>query len=170
MRKRWCHDHKSRTSDNWERARDMVRWVVLHAVPYIRLSLRLENTQGSLQSEIPGSNSETWEGGSSVMVWTGVSWYSILLVLLLPFMAELLQGSTWTDWLIRCIPWSRRFFRTTMQFSKTTAGTVQSWFREHEGNFNIFPGQHSHQIWTLLNHSGLFWRLVWGTDSHLQHL
>jgi hypothetical protein len=26
-----------------------------------------------------------------------------------------------------------------------TAGTVQSWFEEHEMNF-IFPGQHGHQI------------------------
>jgi hypothetical protein len=25
-------------------------------------------------------------------------------------------------------------------------------------NFNIFPGQHSHQISTSLNHSGEFWR------------
>jgi hypothetical protein len=37
-------------------------------------------------------------------------------------------------------------------------------------NFNIFPGQHNHQIWTWLNHSGQFWRLEWGIDSHLQHL
>jgi hypothetical protein len=27
-----------------------------------------------------------------------------------------------------------------------TAGTVQSWFVEHKVNFNIFPGQHNHQI------------------------
>jgi hypothetical protein len=36
-------------------------------------------------------------------------------------------------------------------------------------NFSIFPGQHIHQIWTSLYHSGQFWRLEWGTDSHLQH-
>jgi hypothetical protein len=36
--------------------------------------------------------------GGSVMVW------GILLVLLLPFMAELLQGSMWIGWVIRCIP------------------------------------------------------------------
>jgi hypothetical protein len=59
MRKRWCHDHKTWTSGNCKRARDMVRWVVLHAVPYIRKGWHLENTQGSLQSEMPGSNSET---------------------------------------------------------------------------------------------------------------
>jgi hypothetical protein len=37
-------------------------------------------------------------------------------------------------------------------------------------NFNIFAGQHSHHIWTSFKHSGQFWRLEWGTDSHLQHL
>jgi hypothetical protein len=37
-------------------------------------------------------------------------------------------------------------------------------------NFNIFHGQHSHQIWTSQNNSDWFWRLEWGTDSHLQHL
>jgi hypothetical protein len=25
-------------------------------------------------------------------------------------------------------------------------------------NFSIIPGQHNHQIWTSLNHSGQFWR------------
>jgi hypothetical protein len=59
MRKRWCHDHKTWTSGNWKRASDMVRWVILHAVPYIRKNLRLENTQGSLQSGMSGSNSKT---------------------------------------------------------------------------------------------------------------
>jgi hypothetical protein len=38
-----------------------------------------------------------------------------------------------------------------------------------KGNF-IFPGQHSHHIWTSLNHSGQSWRLEWGADSHLHHL
>jgi hypothetical protein len=33
MRKRWCHDHKTWTPDNWKRMRDMASWVVLHAVP-----------------------------------------------------------------------------------------------------------------------------------------
>jgi hypothetical protein len=35
-------------------------------------------------------------GGGSVMVWAAISWYSILLVPLVPFIAELRQGSTWT--------------------------------------------------------------------------
>jgi hypothetical protein len=43
-------------------------------------------------------------GGGSAMVWAAMSWYNILLVPLLPFTAKLLQGSTWTGWVSRCIP------------------------------------------------------------------
>jgi hypothetical protein len=39
--------------------RDMVRWVVLHIVLYIRKGLHLENNQENLQSGMPGSSSET---------------------------------------------------------------------------------------------------------------
>jgi hypothetical protein len=35
-----------------------------------------------------------------------------------------------------------------------TAGTVQSWFEEHEGELLPWPAQSPH-----LNHSGQFWRL-----------
>jgi hypothetical protein len=116
----WCHDHKTWTSDNWKRARDMVSWVVLHAVPHIRRSLRLENIQGSLQSGMPGSVPTVKHVGGFMKVWAAVSWCSILLVPLLPLKAKLLEGSTWTGWVNRCSPWSRRYFRTTIQFSKTT--------------------------------------------------
>jgi hypothetical protein len=66
--------------------------VVLHADPYIMKSLCLENTQGSLQSGMPGSNNETQgrfcDGlGSNIVV---------LCVPLLPFMAKLLQVGTHT--------------------------------------------------------------------------
>jgi hypothetical protein len=99
-----------------------------------------------------------------------------LLVPLLLSMAELLQGSTWAGWVLRCIPWSRRYYRTTMQFSKkiVTPSTRLELFSHAlkimKVNFSIFPGQQSHQIWTLWNHCGQFWRLNWGIDSHLQHL
>jgi hypothetical protein len=136
------------TSDNWKRAHDMVRWVVLHAVPYFMFG---EHPRKPTILFCDGL-------GSNIVI-------SILLVSLLPFMTELLQGSTWTGWVIRCIPWSRRYFWRTMQFSKDdnapsyTAGTVHS-LKSMKVNFSIFPGQHNH----------LFWRLEWGTDSHLQHL
>jgi hypothetical protein len=65
--------------------RDMIWRVVLNAAPYLRKSLRLENTRGSLQFGMPGSNSGTREGGGSVMVWATMSWYSTPSVPLLPF-------------------------------------------------------------------------------------
>jgi hypothetical protein len=48
--KRWCHDHRTWTSENRKRARDAFGWVVLHTVLYIRKSLRLENSQRSLNA------------------------------------------------------------------------------------------------------------------------
>jgi hypothetical protein len=56
----------------------MIKQVILHAVAYIRKILCLENTQGSVQSGMPGSTVKH-EGGS-VTVWAAISWYSILLV------------------------------------------------------------------------------------------
>jgi hypothetical protein len=60
---------------------------------------------------ILNSRFEQWNTGgwgvNSVMVLAAISWYSILLVPLLPFMAKLLQGNTWIGWLIGWIPWSR---------------------------------------------------------------
>jgi hypothetical protein len=37
-------------------------------------------------------------------------------------------------------------------------------------NFNIFPVQRYHQIWTSLDHSGQLWRVQWGTDFHFHLL
>jgi hypothetical protein len=102
-------------------------------------------------------------GGGSVMVWA--QYRCILLVPLLPFMAELLQGSTLTVWVIRYILWPRRYFRTMMHFSKTTMSPLTQLelfshgLKSVKTNFNIFSGQHNHQIWTSLKHSGQFWRL-----------
>jgi hypothetical protein len=60
-RKRWCHDHKTWTSEKSKHSRGMVWWIFLHSVPYIRKSLRLESAQGSAESGIPGCNIDTRE-------------------------------------------------------------------------------------------------------------
>jgi hypothetical protein len=84
MRKGWCHDHKSWTSDNLETREWYGQMNLLHALPYIRRKcLRLENTQVSLQSGMPNSNSETrrklCDGlGSNIMV----QYYVVLTITL----------------------------------------------------------------------------------------
>jgi hypothetical protein len=105
------------------------------------------------------------QGGGSVIVRATISWYIILLVPLLPFMAKLPQGSMWTGWVIRCIPWSRCYFKTMMQLSKMTKPPFTQLelfshgFKSMKVNFNIFPSQHNHQIWISLNNSDQFWTL-----------
>jgi hypothetical protein len=127
--------------------RDMVRCVVFHAVPYIRKSLCLENTQGSLKSGMTGSVPTVKHRGGSVMVWAAVLWYSTLLVPLLPFMAELLEGSTWAGWVIRCIhPMIQTLFPSNdAVFQDDNAPFTQLELFSHclksmKVNLNIFPG------------------------------
>jgi hypothetical protein len=61
-------------------------------------------------------------------------------------------------------PMMGRYFRTTMQFSKTMSSFTRLELISHglkimKVNFNMFPGQHNYQILTTLNHSGQLWRL-----------
>jgi hypothetical protein len=91
--------------------------------------------------------------GSNVMI----SWYSILLV---PTMAELLQGSTWTSWVIKVHPMSQKLFPNNDAVFQDdsvpihTAGTVQSWFEEHECELQHHPW--SEQSPVLNNHGVSF--------------
>jgi hypothetical protein len=39
-----------------------------------------------------------------------------------------------------------------------TAGSIQSWFEEHENVLQRVLWPNNHQISTTLNHSGQFWR------------
>jgi hypothetical protein len=99
-------------------------------------------------------------GGDSVTVWAVISWYSTLFAPLLPFMAELLPGSTWSGWIIRCIPRFRRYFRTTTQFEKTLvppfaqAELFSHGLKSTKVNFNIYSGQKNLNIieplWSVL--------------------
>jgi hypothetical protein len=89
MRKRWCHYHKTWTSDIWKLAHDLVRWVVLHAVPYARKSSHFWRTPKEAYNPECLVLTVKHRGGS-VMVGAAIWWYSILLVPLLPFMSQLL--------------------------------------------------------------------------------
>jgi hypothetical protein len=96
---------------------------------------------------------EKHEGGS-VMTWAAVSWYYAG-----PVITH--HGRI-----------TAHYFQTTMKFSKTTMQLelFRHGLKSMKVNFSIFPGQHSHQISTILNHSGQFWRLERGKDVHFQQL
>jgi hypothetical protein len=141
MRNGWRNDHKSWTSDNWTWVRDVVRWVVLHAVPYTRKSLRLDNTQGSLQSGMPGSTVK--HGWDSVMVWAAISWYSVGSIIALH---GRITAKEYMDRLGNQVhPMIKTLFPsndTVFQDNNApihTAITVLSWFEEHEGELQHLP-------------------------------
>jgi hypothetical protein len=64
-----------------------------------------------------------------------------------------------------------RYFRTTMQFPKTTVGTVQSWFEEHEGELQHRPWPAQSPDLNIIEPlCAIFSRLQRGTDFRLQNL
>jgi len=73
--------------------------------------------------------------GGSVMIWAAISWYSAGPIITL---VKLLPVTTWTFLVTRYILWSRCYltnnnaiFRDDSLFIHT-AGSVLSWFEEHE--------------------------------------
>jgi hypothetical protein len=83
---------------------------------------------------------------SCVMVRAAISWYSILLVSLLPFMAELLQRSMCVDGLGNQVypTIQTLFLKNDAAFQDDiaplhTVGIVQSLFEEHEGELQHLP-------------------------------
>jgi hypothetical protein len=86
--------------------------------------------------------------GASVMVWAEISQYSPIIT----FHGQI-SAKEYVDRLGNQVhPVIRRYFRTTMQFSKMTGPPFtqlelfsDSW-KSMKVTFNIFPGQHNHQI------------------------
>jgi hypothetical protein len=119
---------------------------VLQAVPYIGKSLRLENTQGSRQSRMPGSNSETrgkfCDGlGSSIVVQSHyyLSW---------PNYCKGVLGRLGN----RAHPMIQTLFPNNDAVFQDYNAPVTQWelfshsLKSMKVNFGIFPGQHNHQI------------------------
>jgi hypothetical protein len=103
----------------------------------------LENIKGRLQSRTPGSNSKAWgmfyDGlGSSVMVLYSVG-PSITLN------GRITARCAWTCWFNQLHPMIQMLFlKNDAVFQDDssyihTAGTVQSWFEEHEGELQHLP-------------------------------
>jgi hypothetical protein len=134
--------------------------------------LRLKNTQGSLQSGMTDSNSETrgrfYDGlGSNIVVqYSGVPIITLHDRITASEHVDMLGNQVY-PMIQTLFPKKDTVFQDDDNASIHTARTVQSWFEEHEGELSIFPGQHNHQVCTSLNHSGQFWRLKLGTVPHL---
>jgi hypothetical protein len=105
----------------------------------MRRSLHLENTQGAHNPEclVPTVK----QGGDCVMVWVARSWYSILLIPSLPFMAREYMNRLGNQVhpLIQTL-----FLNNDVVFHDDnapihTAETVQSWFEEKEGELKDLP-------------------------------
>jgi hypothetical protein len=127
-----CHDRKTWTWDNWKRALGVVRWAVLHAVPYIM----------------------------KIYIWITPKEVYIPKCII-P------TGSTWTGWVISCIPWSRCYFRTLKQFSKTTIPPSHSWkclvMAWRAWRWTSTSSLVGTSTRFEHHHSGQFWRLEWRT-------
>jgi hypothetical protein len=146
---------KPRHQTTGKRARHMVSWVVLHAVPYIRKSLRFWGHPR--KPTILNAWVQQYNTGE-VLWWFGqqyrgtVFWWSHYY----PLWPNHYKGTNGR---------ASHDFRTTMQFSRTTIPTFTQLelfshgLKSMKVNFNIFPGQQNHQI-----------SAEWGTYSHLQHL
>jgi hypothetical protein len=118
---------------------------VLHSVPHIKKSLRLENTQGSLKSVMPGSNSETrgrfCDGlGSRIVVQYCVG-----------HIITLHGRITAREYVDRLGNQVHPMINNDAVLQDDSAhihaaGTIQSWFEEHEGELQHRPWQHNHQF------------------------
>ena len=120
---------------------NMVTWVVLYIVPYIRPGFCLENAQVSLYFWMPGSNSETW--GGSVTIWVAISWYSSGPIFTVN--GRNIAGD-YVDILdneVHCIV-QMLFPNNDAVFQDDsspihTARSVQSWFEEHKDALQHLP-------------------------------
>jgi hypothetical protein len=110
---------------------------------------------------MPGSNSEIWRrfcdgSGSSIMVQ-----YSLGPIITLD--GRILQGNMWTGWIIAATHDLDVISEQQCSFPRPTIPTFTHLELFSHGlrnmNFSIFPGEHSHHIFTALNHSGQFWIL-----------
>jgi hypothetical protein len=150
-----CHDHKTWTSNNQTTGN---AWYsqMSHFFMLFPTSGRVYIWRTSKEAYNPNAWFQQWNTWE-VLWWFEQQYCGILLDPLLPFMAELLQGSVWTGWVIRCIPW---FLNNNAVFQDNGSFTQLELFshglKSIKVNFNIIPCQHSRHILTSLNHSGQF--------------
>jgi len=119
----------------------MVRFVIPHVVPNIRLSFCLENTQEAYNTECLVPTVKC--GGGSMMMWAAISWYSARPVITLngritasDYMHIL--GNDVHPVVQQLFPNSDVVFQDDISPIRT-ARSVQSWFGEHEDALYQIP-------------------------------
>jgi hypothetical protein len=119
MLKRQCHDHKTKTSDNWKRIMWLDDSTFTPGQVYVR---KIPKEACNSECLVPAVKR------LGEYVFFGQQHRGILLVPLLPCMAELLQGSTWTGLGNRPHPMIQTQFPNSdsVLHDDRTAGTVQS--------------------------------------------
>jgi hypothetical protein len=136
-------DYETWTSDDWKRH---VMWPDESPFTLLPTSGRVYVSRATKEAYNPECLVPTVKHvGGSVKIWAAVLWYSILLVPLLHFMTELLRGCTWTVLDNQVNPMMQTLLPNNDAVFQGdsapihTAGSVQSWFEEHEDELQHLP-------------------------------
>jgi hypothetical protein len=146
MRKRWCHDHKTWISDNQTTGKARETWSDESSFTLFPTSLTICVWRISKEAYNPENLVPTVKhGGTSVMVWTAISWYSIGPILTL-------HGQiTAREYVERLGNQAHPMIRTLFPKNDAVFQVAQLELFNHglksmKVNFNIFPGQHNHHV------------------------
>jgi hypothetical protein len=153
MRKRRFHDHETWTPDKWKHVISSDESSFTLFPPFIRKSLHLENTS------------------KYSMIWN--AWFQWWKATRRGFYDDF----DYVDRLDNHIPWSRRYFWTTKQYSKATVPPstqlklFNKGWKSRKVNFNIFHGWLAQSLdFKISELLKSVLETKWGTDSHLQLL
>jgi hypothetical protein len=109
------------------------------------------------------------------MVWATISWYSVGPIITLHGRNTVREcedrlGNQVHHMIQTLFPNNDAVFQEDNAPPFTQLERFSHGSKSIQVKFNIFPGQHNHQIWISLNHSGRYLRLGLGKDSKVQHL
>jgi hypothetical protein len=167
LHKRWCHDHKTSTWDNWNvhvmwpDESSFTLFLALWGVYIWRRPREIYN----LKCLAPTVKHE-----GSMMVWTAISWYRVGAIITFH---GLITAREYVNRFSQMHPIIQTLFQNNdagFQGNSVpihTAGTVCLVMKV---NLSIFPGQHNQQIWTYWTTLVSYRGLAWGADSYQLHL
>jgi hypothetical protein len=143
VHKLWCHDHKTWTSDNWKHAHDIATLFHTSGRVYV---WRTPKEVYNMECLVPTVKHE----GGCVMVWVAISWYNTVGPIIT--LHGRITAREYVDRLGNQVhPMIQTLFSNNTVFQGAnapihTAGTVQSWFKEQEGELQHLLWPANHQI------------------------